>query len=60
MVSSDVHVLVPDSCEHVRWERNTCDATVKGLGLEMILDSRGRPNVVTEENRQTYRMWGEK
>lgn len=50
-VSSDVHVLVPDSYEYAMWERNTSNAAVKGLGLEMILDYRGRPSVVTEENR---------
>lgn len=56
MVSSDVHVLVPDSCEHVMWERKSSDVPVKGLGLEMILYYRDRPNVVVEEDRQTYRM----
>ena len=54
MVSSDVQVLVPDSCEHVMWERKSSGASVKGLGLEMILDYRGRPNVVAEEESQTY------
>lgn len=56
MFSSDVQVLVPDSCEHVMWERKSSGASVKGLGMEMILDYRGRPNVVAEEDRQTYRM----
>lgn len=56
MVSSEIHVLVPDSCEHVMWERKSSDASVKGLELEMILDYRGRPNVVAEEDRQTCRM----
>lgn len=56
MVFSDVHVLVPDSCVHVMWERKSSDSSVRGLGLEMILDYRGRPNVVAEEDRQTYRM----
>lgn len=51
MVSRDVYALVTDSCEHVLWARNTSDATVKGLGWGMILDYRGSPSIVTEEDR---------
>lgn len=60
MVSSDVLVLVTDSCEYVLWERNTSDAAIKGLGWEMILDYRGSPSIVREDDRKSYRIWGQK
>lgn len=60
MVSSDVYVLVTDSCEHVLWERTTSDVTVRGLGSGMILDYRGSSSIVTEEGQTELQDVGQK